>query len=115
MNKCEATVIVPTTGNRGDLLRFSIASIQTQTLQDYEILIVGDGVSDEAKSVIADLRKEDPRIVFHDFRRGKEDSPKPAGIRELHTDQGVWCAAVRQLLQSVDNAFNILAGFFPGE
>jgi glycosyltransferase involved in cell wall biosynthesis len=72
---CAATVIIPTTENRGELLRFSVASVCKQTMRDIEILIVGDGVSNQAKKVIAELRREDPRIAFHDFpkheRRGE--------------------------------------------
>jgi glycosyltransferase involved in cell wall biosynthesis len=75
MNPCQATIIIPTTGNRGELLRFSVASVLNQRVRDIEVLIVGDGVSREAKNVIAELRKEDSRIVFHDFpkheRRGE--------------------------------------------
>jgi glycosyltransferase involved in cell wall biosynthesis len=75
MIPCQATVIIPTTGNRGGLLRYSVASVLNQSLRDLEVLIVGDGVSAEAKKVIAELRKADPRIVFHDFpkheRRGE--------------------------------------------
>ena len=75
MKSCEATIIIPTTGNRGELLRYSVASVINQTVRDFEILIVGDGVSDESKEVIAELRRKDSRIFFHDFpkheRRGE--------------------------------------------
>lgn len=75
MTPCQATVIIPTTGNRGELLRYSVASVLNQSMRDIEILIVGDGVSAEARKVIAGLKKSDPRIVFYDFpkqeRRGE--------------------------------------------
>lgn len=75
MNSCEATIIIPTTGNRGELLRYSVASVRNQTVGDFEILVIGDGVSEEAKDVIEELRREDPRVSFHDFpkheRRGE--------------------------------------------
>ena len=71
----EATVIVPTTGNRGALLAYSVGSIQKQTLRNIEIFIIGDGVTDEARETIKKLGKEDSRIRFFDHpkheRRGE--------------------------------------------
>ena len=75
MSSCEATVIIPTTGDRGALLRYSVASVRNQTVQDLEIHIVGDGVSSAARDVIMEMKKKDSRIFFHDFpkheRRGE--------------------------------------------
>ena len=75
MTPCQATVIIPTTADRGALLRHSVASVLNQTLRDIEVIIIGDGVSNEAKKIIAELKRADPRIVFHDFpkheRRGE--------------------------------------------
>lgn len=75
MRNVKATVIVPTTGNRGALLPYSIGSIQNQTLQDFEIFIIGDGVSDETREVIRELKSDDSRIKFFDHpkheRRGE--------------------------------------------
>lgn len=67
MKACEATIIIPTTGDRGDLLRYSIASVRAQTVRDIEIHIVGDGVSGNSRDTILALAKEDPRIFFHGF------------------------------------------------
>ncbi|TVP97501.1 MAG: glycosyltransferase family 2 protein [Balneolaceae bacterium] len=75
MSAKEATVIVPTTGDRGALLPYSVGSIQKQTLQDIEIFIIGDGVTDETREIINKLEKEDSRITFFDHpkheRRGE--------------------------------------------
>jgi hypothetical protein len=75
MTPCAATVIIPTTANRGELLRYSIASVCNQSLRDIEILIVGDGVSNETKKIVTELKRQDSRIAFHDFpkheRRGE--------------------------------------------
>lgn len=75
MKPCEATIIIPTTGNRGELLRYSVASVLNQTVADFELMIIGDGASEEAKGVIAELMRGDARIQFHDFpkheRRGE--------------------------------------------
>jgi len=75
MNKCLATIIIPTTGNRGTLLQHSIKSIQNQTIQDFEVCVIGDGVEQETKAQIKQISEKDPRILFFDFpkhqRRGE--------------------------------------------
>lgn len=75
MSKLKVTVIVPTTGNRGALLPYSVGSIQNQTVQDLEIFIIGDGITDETKQMIQKLKSEDSRIKFFDYpkheRRGE--------------------------------------------
>lgn len=69
------TIILPTTGNREALLPYSIGSIQKQTVQDFEIFIIGDGVAAQSKSLINSLQKNDARIRFFDYpkheRRGE--------------------------------------------
>lgn len=75
MSKTEFTIILPTTGNRGALLPYSVGSIQNQTNQNFELFIIGDGVTEEAKKIIYNLKGEDPRITFFDHpkheRRGE--------------------------------------------
>ena len=75
MSTTVATVIVPTTGNRGALLPYSVGSIQKQTLRDIEIFIIGDGVTDDTREIIKKLANEDSRIRFFDHpkheRRGE--------------------------------------------
>lgn len=71
----KATVIVPTTKDRGVLLPYSIGSIQNQTLTEIEIFIIGDGVTAATKNIIKRLQDRDSRIRFFDFpkheRRGE--------------------------------------------
>lgn len=75
MSKTEFTIVLPTTGNRGALLPYSVGSIQNQTVQDFELYIIGDGVTKETKQIINNLEKDDPRISFFDHpkheRRGE--------------------------------------------
>lgn len=75
MSSKKATVVLPTTGDRGALLPYSIGSIQSQTLDDIEIFVIGDGVSDETRKVVQQLQSGDGRIKFFDHpkheRRGE--------------------------------------------
>ena len=50
------------TCNRAPFLREAIRSVQMQTFQDFEIVIVDDGSTDETRSVVAAFA--DPRIIY---------------------------------------------------
>ena len=54
------SVIVPTY-NRADTIKRAIASVQAQTFQDWELIVVDDGSTDDTASVLAGL---DPRLVL---------------------------------------------------
>jgi glycosyltransferase involved in cell wall biosynthesis len=64
-----ATVLIPT-HNHVEPLRHAIASVQEQTLQDFELLVVGDGVEDSTRKIVCDFAAKDPRIRFFDFPKG---------------------------------------------
>lgn len=71
------TIILPTSIDRGLLLPYSIGSVQKQSIQDFELFVIGDGVNDFTRGVIAELQAKDSRIRFFDFpkhpRRGEEN------------------------------------------
>jgi hypothetical protein len=48
--------------NGGEWLQEAIASIQNQTLEDFELLIIDDGSTDHSESIIADAARNDSRI-----------------------------------------------------
>ena len=75
----EATVLVPT-HDHADTLLYSVASAQAQTVQDLEILVVGDGVPDRTREVMETIQRRDSRIRFFDF-------PKDPGRGETHRNQ----------------------------
>jgi glycosyltransferase involved in cell wall biosynthesis len=60
-----ASVVIPTSRG-GDYLREAVASVQAQTIDDWEIIIVADGLDED----LSDLER-DPRVrVFRQRRRG---------------------------------------------
>ncbi|MEQ8705670.1 MAG: glycosyltransferase family 2 protein [Phaeodactylibacter sp.] len=71
----KATVVLPTTAGRGLILPLSVQSILQQTLQDFELFIMGDGVDEPTRKVIHGLLAKDKRIRFFDHpkheRRGE--------------------------------------------
>jgi glycosyltransferase involved in cell wall biosynthesis len=60
------SVIIPTY-NWSAALRLAIRSVLLQTMQDCEILVVGDGCTDDSEQVVRDFR--DPRISWHNLAR----------------------------------------------
>ncbi len=87
----KATVLVPTTKNRGILLPYSIGSIQQQTIKDLEIFIIGDGVDDNTRLVIQNLMQNDDRIQFFDH-------PKSERRGELYRHQALMNEAKGQIV-----------------
>lgn len=75
MSRTTFTIVLPTTGNRGPLLPYSINSIQNQTVQDFEIFIIGDGLTNKTKELIHGMMDKDSRIKLFDHpkheRRGE--------------------------------------------
>jgi GalNAc5-diNAcBac-PP-undecaprenol beta-1,3-glucosyltransferase len=64
-----ASVLIPT-HQHAATLPLAVASVQAQCSDDMEILIVGDGVDDAIRAVVAGLQTEDSRIRFFDFPKG---------------------------------------------
>lgn len=64
-----ATVVIPTF-NHGRTLIYSVGSALDQTVQDIEVFIVGDGVPEVTREIVADLVKKDERVRFFDNPKG---------------------------------------------
>jgi glycosyltransferase involved in cell wall biosynthesis len=64
-----ATVIIPT-HDHGALLSRSVASACAQTVGDIEIVVIGDGVPEEARDAVNEAIALDPRIRFVDHPKG---------------------------------------------
>ena len=58
------TVVIPTY-NWSSALRCAIRSVLLQTVQDFEVLVVGDGCTDDSAAVVAEF--EDPRLRWHNL------------------------------------------------
>lgn len=79
MNKPEVSVIIPT-HNRAKMIRRAIRSVLAQTWQDFELIVVSDGSTDNTDEVVASF--DDPRIRFlkHETARGAS-AARNTGIR----------------------------------
>jgi len=65
MTSPRVLVLVPTHAH-AELLPFAVRSVQAQTVDEFELVVVGDGVDDATRDVVADLCRDDGRIRFVD-------------------------------------------------
>ena len=74
------TVIIQTF-NRSNILEYAIGSVLAQTFTDWELLVMGDGCTDDTGGVVA--RFTDPRIRFVNLpeRVGDQSGPNNEGVR----------------------------------
>jgi hypothetical protein len=67
--KPQASILIPT-HNKASQLRITVESALSQSVEEIEVIIVGDGVLDKCRSIIEELQALDPRVVFLDFPKG---------------------------------------------
>jgi glycosyltransferase involved in cell wall biosynthesis len=75
------TVIIQTY-NRSNILPYVIGSVLWQTYREWELLVIGDGCTDDSAAVVA--RLTDPRIRFINLeqRVGDQSGPNNEGVRQ---------------------------------
>jgi glycosyltransferase involved in cell wall biosynthesis len=66
-----SVMVVMPTHNHPTTIKYSIESIQNQTIDDLDIVIIGDGVKDDTRDVLSDIIKLDKRVRFEDFPKGE--------------------------------------------
>jgi Glycosyl transferase family 2 len=112
----EVTVIVPT-HDHGPMLRHAVGSVLRQTVSDIEVIVIGDGVTDETREMIEELLRQDERVRFldrpkgrgHGFVHSHEAVEGAAGDRILYlSDDDLWfpehAAVMCELLEDCDFA-----------
>ena len=61
----EFTVIIPT-HSHARLLSYAIHSVLIQTVESFELVVIGDGVGDDTRDGVADLSRNNKQITFVD-------------------------------------------------
>jgi glycosyltransferase involved in cell wall biosynthesis len=75
------TVIIPTY-NWSSVLPYSIGSVLRQTFTDFELLVVGDGCTDDSEAVVG--RISNPRVTWINLptNTGHQSGPNNEGLRQ---------------------------------
>jgi glycosyltransferase involved in cell wall biosynthesis len=75
------TVIIPTY-NYSTVLPYSIASVLRQTFTNFELLVVGDGCTDDSEQVVTSI--PDPRLRWINLpvNDGNQSAPNNEGLRQ---------------------------------
>jgi glycosyltransferase involved in cell wall biosynthesis len=75
------TVIIATY-NRSNLLPFAIGSVLRQTFADFELLVVGDGCTEDSEQVVAAIGDERVRWINLPQNSGHQSAPNNEGLRQ---------------------------------
>ena len=88
-NSPKVSVIIPT-HNRAHLISRSIQSVLNQTYQDFEIIVVDDGSTDNTKEVIKEFQRKDKRIKY--IKHGKNKGGSAARNTGIKASRGEYIA-----------------------
>jgi len=80
MTEAPTVSVIMATYNRSNLLRYSIGSVLRSDFSDFELIVVGDGCTDDTEDVVRGFA--DPRIRFVNLptNSGAQSVPNNAGI-----------------------------------
>jgi glycosyltransferase involved in cell wall biosynthesis len=79
--KPQVTVILPTY-NRSSVLRYAISSVLRQTFTDFELLVIGDGCTDDSAQVVAEAGDPRVRWIALPEKTGHQCGPNNEGLRQ---------------------------------
>jgi hypothetical protein len=79
-----ASILVPS-HDRPNTLGLAVGSALAQTIDDLEVIIIGDGVTDEVRAAAERLASQDARVVFLDLPKGEHHG-------EVHRDTAIRAA-----------------------
>jgi GalNAc5-diNAcBac-PP-undecaprenol beta-1,3-glucosyltransferase len=116
-----ATVILPTSIDRGPTLILAAESVLRQTVSDLELFIIGDGVHDSTRQAINELLARDARVRFFDHPKGtgRGETHRHAALQEARgrivcyqVDRDLWfpdhLAEMSRLLNTADFAVGLI-------
>jgi glycosyltransferase involved in cell wall biosynthesis len=82
MNPPPRVSVIIATYNRSNVLRYSIGSALNQTFSDIEVLVVGDGCTDDSELVVQAIDDSRVRWIGLLENAGHQSEPNNAGLRE---------------------------------
>src|SRR5918911_4537877 len=120
------TVIIPTY-NWSSVLPYSIGSVLRQTFSDFEVLVVGDGCTDDSESVVKAVNDKRVRWINLPVNTGHQSGPNNEGLRQARGEiiaylghDDLWLphhlsCLVAAIAAGADLAFGITERIVPGE
>lgn len=75
------SIIIPV-WNAGSSVRYIVNAITSQSFDDFELLLIDDGSSDDTLSVLHDLEKSDARIHVYTKQNGGPSSARNIGLEK---------------------------------
>ncbi len=97
MNTPQVSVVIAAF-NAAPCIARSIASVQAQTLQSFEIIVIDDGSADNTVAIVQDLATKDSRIKL--TRLEQNCGPSIARNKGFQEARGTWIAVL-----DADDAF----------
>lgn len=79
------SVVIPLYNKSASVFN-TIRSVQSQTYDDFEIIVVDDGSTDDSSKIVEDIRSSDPRLTLIKKRNGGVCSARNTGILAAHGD-----------------------------
>jgi glycosyltransferase involved in cell wall biosynthesis len=76
--------VIIATYNWSSVLPYSIGSVLRQTMQDFEILVVGDGCTDDSEAVVAAIGDRRIRWFNLPANSGHQSAPNNEGLRHAN-------------------------------
>jgi len=127
MNSAPAVSVIIATYNWSSVLPYSIGSVLHQTFDDFELLIVGDGCTDDSEQVVAGIADRRLRWINLAANSGHQSAPNNEGLRQAKGDvvaylghDDLWlphhlAALMDAIRQGADVAYGISALVGPGD
>jgi glycosyltransferase involved in cell wall biosynthesis len=121
----QVSVIIPTY-NWSSVLPYSIGSALRQTFSDFELLVVGDGCTDDSEAVVKAVNDERVRWINLPVNTGHQSGPNNEGLRQARGEiiaylghDDLWLphhlsCLVAALEAGADLAFGITERIVPG-
>src|SRR4051812_34618619 len=92
--KAKISVIIPCF-NYGHLIDETLISIFNQTYQNFEIIVVDDGSTDNTEEIVSKIVKDNKKVLYY-----KQDNAGPSTARNLGVEKS--CGDFIQFLDADD-------------